>query len=114
MAPQESTSLPVGSMQVALVRNSGRRKVDTTALATGRGSGKRRPANPEQVRQAAGQVVVGAAPDGHPRALPAVVDEALTDHAQVWAAAGAPRTVFSITAGELLELTGGLLLPVGR
>ncbi|MFH8573757.1 YbaK/EbsC family protein [Streptomyces sp. NPDC017993] len=96
-----------------LVQNSGRRKVDTTALATWRGSGKRRRATPEQVRQDTGQVIVGVAP-GHPRALPTVVDEALTDYAQVWAAARVLRRVFSTTAGELLQPTGGLLLPVGR
>ncbi|MFE2248015.1 hypothetical protein ACFXC2_14780, partial [Streptomyces lavendulae] len=50
---------------------------------------------------------------GHPRALPTVVDEALTGHARIWAAAGTPHTVFPTTADELLRLTGGRLLPVG-
>lgn len=53
------------------------------------------------------------APVGHPQVLPAVVDAALTEYPQLWAAAGTPRTVFPTTAGELLRLTGGLLLPVG-
>ncbi|MER7491228.1 hypothetical protein ABT033_00990 [Streptomyces pharetrae] len=42
-----------------------------------------------------------------------MVDAALTDHPRLWAAAGTPRTVSPTTAGELLRLTGGLLLPVG-
>ncbi|MGW6817395.1 YbaK/EbsC family protein [Streptomyces sp. NPDC055005] len=92
-----------------LVLTSGRHKVDTTALAARWGRGKLRRAAPEQVRQAIG----GVAPIGHVQALPTVVDAALTDYPRLWAAAGTPRTVFPTTAGELLRLTGGLLLPVG-
>ncbi|MFF5899147.1 YbaK/EbsC family protein [Streptomyces argenteolus] len=96
-----------------LVLTSGQHKVNTAALATRWGRGKLQRATPEQVRQATGQAIGGVAPVGHPRALPTVVDAALVDHAQVWAAAGTPRTVFPTTAGELVRLTGGRLLPVG-
>ncbi|MEU5613419.1 YbaK/EbsC family protein [Streptomyces sparsogenes] len=96
-----------------LVLTSGRHKVDTTALAARWGRGKLRRATPDEVRQATGQAIGGVAPVGHPRALPTVVDEALTDYSQVWAAAGTPRTVFPTTANELVQLTGALLLPVG-
>ncbi|MDX3310587.1 YbaK/EbsC family protein [Streptomyces sp. NPDC054884] len=162
MAPQEGTSLPVRSLEVArilaeagiggqvrelaestrtaaeaaealgcdvgaianslvfisddepvLVLTSGRHKVDTTALAARWGRGKLRRAAPEQVRQATGQAIGGVAPVGHPQALPTVVDAALSDYPQLWAAAGTPRTVFPTTASELLWITGGLLLPVG-
>ncbi|MFI1336331.1 YbaK/EbsC family protein [Streptomyces sp. NPDC020845] len=162
MASQESTSLPVRSMQVArvlaaagiagqvreltesartaaeaasalgcdvgaianslvfisddepvLVMTSGRHRVDTTALAARWGRGRLRRATAEQVRQATGQAIGGVAPVGHPRALPAVVDEVLTDYSRVWAAGGTPHTIFPTTAGELVRLTGGLLLPVG-
>ncbi|KAK1184916.1 YbaK/EbsC family protein [Streptomyces sp. NBS 14/10] len=162
MTSQESTSLPVRSMQVArvlaaagiagqvreltesartaaeaasalgcdvgaianslvfisddepvLVMTSGRHRVDTAALAARWGRGKLRRATAEQVRQATGQAIGGVAPVGHPRALPAVVDEALTDYSRVWAAGGTPHTIFPTTAGELVQLTGGLLLPVG-
>ncbi|QLJ03423.1 YbaK/EbsC family protein [Streptomyces sp. NEAU-sy36] len=99
--------------EAVLVLTSGRHKVDTTALAARWGRGKLRRATPEQVRQATGQAIGGVAPVGHPRALPTVVDAALADYARVWAAAGTPRTVFPTTAGELVRLTGGLLLPVG-
>ncbi|WP_406403561.1 YbaK/EbsC family protein [Streptomyces uncialis] len=95
------------------VLTSGRHKVDTEALAARWGRGKLRRATPEQVRQATGQAIGGVAPVGHPQVLPAVVDAALTEYPQPWAAAGTPRTVFPTTAGELLRLTGGLLLPVG-
>ncbi|MGC4987083.1 YbaK/EbsC family protein [Streptomyces sp. DT193] len=96
-----------------LVLTSGRHKVDTAALAARWGRGKLHRATPEQVRQATGQAIGGVAPVGHPQALPAVVDAALADYPQLWAAAGTPRTVFPTTVTELLRLTGGLLLPVG-
>ncbi|WP_326790349.1 YbaK/EbsC family protein [Streptomyces sp. NBC_00151] len=96
-----------------LVLTSGRHKVDTAALAARWGRGKLHRATPEQVRQATGQAIGGVAPVGHPQALPAVVDAALADYPQLWAAAGTPHTVFPTTVDELLRLTGGLLLPVG-
>lgn len=96
-----------------LVLTSGRHKVNTAGLAGRWGRGELRRATPEQVRDATGQAIGGVAPVGHPSALPTVVDAALTDYPQVWAAAGTPRTVFPTTAAELVRLTGGLLLPVG-
>lgn len=96
-----------------LVLTSGRHRVDTTALAARWGRPELRRATPEQVREATGQAIGGVAPVGHPRRLPTVVDEALTGHARIWAAAGTPHTVFPTTADELLRLTGGRLLPVG-
>jgi prolyl-tRNA editing enzyme YbaK/EbsC (Cys-tRNA(Pro) deacylase) len=162
MAPQEGTSLPVRSAEVArvlaeagirgrvrelaastrtaaeaaqalgcdvgaianslvfvsddepvLVLTSGRHTVDTVALAARWGRGRLRRATPEQVRQATGQAIGGVAPVGHRRALPTVVDAALSEYPLLWAAAGTPHTVFPTTADELLRLTGGLLLPVG-
>ncbi|MBT2449731.1 YbaK/EbsC family protein [Streptomyces sp. ISL-43] len=96
-----------------LVLTSGRHKVDTEALAARWGRPALRRATPEQVREATGQAIGGVAPVGHPRRLPTVVDEALGDYPTVWAAAGTPRTVFPTTAGELLRVSGGLMLPVG-
>ncbi|MFG2820021.1 YbaK/EbsC family protein [Kitasatospora sp. NPDC048365] len=96
-----------------LVLTSGRHRVDTAALAARWERGELRRATPEQVREATGQAIGGVAPVGHPRPLPTVVDEALTDYPRVWAAAGTPHTVFPTTAAELLRLTGGSLLPVG-
>ncbi|MCT9089952.1 YbaK/EbsC family protein [Streptomyces sp. ASQP_92] len=95
-----------------LVLTSGRHKVDTDALAARWGRGRLRRASAEQVREATGQAIGGVAPVGHPGPLPTVVDEALTDYPQIWAAAGTPRTVFPTTASELLRLTNGTLLAV--
>ncbi|MEV7612642.1 YbaK/EbsC family protein [Streptomyces sp. NPDC089799] len=96
-----------------LVLTSGGHRVDTAALAARWGRAGLRRATPEEVRRATGQAIGGVAPVGHPRRLPTVVDEALTGHDRIWAAAGTPHTVFPTTAAELLRLTGGRLLPVG-
>jgi prolyl-tRNA editing enzyme YbaK/EbsC (Cys-tRNA(Pro) deacylase) len=103
----------VSDDEPVLVMTSGRHQVDTAALAARWGRGELRQATAEQVRRATGQAIGGVAPLGHPHRLPAVVDAALADYPLVWAAAGTPHTVFPTTAGELLRLTGGVMLPVG-
>lgn len=95
-----------------LVLTSGRHRVDTKALAERWGRGKLHRATPDQVRAATGQVIGGVAPLGHPTPLPTVVDAALSDYPQIWAAAGTPRTVFPTTAAELRRITNATELPV--
>lgn len=90
-----------------LVMTSGAHKVDVVALAQRLGVGKISRATPEQVRAATGQVIGGVAPIGHPAPLTTVVDEALRDYPQLWAAAGTPHTVFALTFDDLVVLTGG-------
>lgn len=102
----------VSDGEPVLVMTSGRHRVDTAALAARWGRGELRRATPDQVREATGQAIGGVAPVGHPAPLPTVVDAALTDYAQVWAAGGTPHTVFPTTAAELVRVTGGTLLPV--
>lgn len=52
------------------------------------------------------------APVGHPAPVRTVVDESLRGYDPLWAAAGTPHTVFSLTFDELVDLTGGTVLPV--
>ena len=70
-------------------------------------------ATPEQVRSATGQAIGGVAPLGHPERIETVVDVALADYPQVWAAGGTPHTIFPTTFGELVRITGGAALVVG-
>ncbi|WP_029144668.1 YbaK/EbsC family protein [Microbacterium luticocti] len=90
-----------------LVMTSGAHRVDTAALAQRLGRGTIRRATPEQVRDATGQAIGGVAPAGHPRPLTTVVDPALAEFPQLWAAGGTPHTVFPLTFAELVHLTGG-------
>ncbi|MBU4336266.1 MAG: YbaK/EbsC family protein [Actinobacteria bacterium] len=96
-----------------LILTSGRHRVDTAALATVLGVARISRATPEQVRAATGQAIGGVAPVGHPAPLRTVVDLALADYDQVWAAGGTPHTVFPTTFAELVTVTGGRPLAVG-
>ncbi|MFT4220636.1 MAG: YbaK/EbsC family protein [Microbacterium sp.] len=96
-----------------LVMTSGAHRVDTTALAGRLGRGAIARATPEQVRDATGQAIGGVAPAGHPAPITTVVDEALADYPEIWAAGGTPHTVFPLTFDELVRLTGGVVAKVG-
>ena len=90
-----------------LVLTSGAHRVDTAKVAALVGAGRVKRADPEFVREATGQVIGGVAPVGHPRPVRTVVDISLAQHAEIWAAAGHPRSVFRTSYDQLLRLTGG-------
>jgi len=95
-----------------LVMTSGAHRVDTAALAERLGRTGIARATPEQVREATGQAIGGVAPTGHPAPLVTVVDEALADYPEIWAAGGTPHTVFPLTYDELVRLTDGTIARV--
>ncbi|SIT70486.1 YbaK/EbsC family protein [Microbacterium sp. RU33B] len=95
-----------------LVMTSGSHRVDTAALAERLGRAEIVRATPEQVREATGQAIGGVAPVGHPAPLTTIIDEALADHPEIWAAGGTPHTVFPLTYDELVVLTGGRVVRV--
>lgn len=95
-----------------LVMTSGAHRVDTTALAERLGRGSIRRATPDQVLAATGQPIGGVAPTGHPAPLTTIIDEALAEFAEIWAAGGTPHTVFPLTFDELVRLTGGTVTRV--
>lgn len=96
-----------------LVMTSGRHRVDTEALAGTLGVSELSRARPEEVRAATGQVIGGVAPVGHPTPLPTIVDVALADYDQLWAAGGTPHTLFPLTYRELVKITNGREEQVG-
>lgn len=65
------------------------------------------------VRAAAGYAIGGVPPFGHEQALATLIDRSLARHETVWAAAGTPRHVFSITTDALERVTGGQWSEVG-
>lgn len=95
-----------------LVMTSGAHRVDTMALAVRLGRGSIRRATPDQVLAATGQPIGGVAPTGHPAPLTTIIDEALAEFAEIWAAGGTPHTVFPLTFDELVRLTGGTVTRV--
>jgi len=123
-AAAEVLGVPVGAIANSLVFDadgapllvltSGAHRVDTGKVAALVGAQRVRRATPEFVLAATGQEVGGVAPAGHPSRLRTVVDVDLAGFDVVWAAAGTPHTVFPTTYGELLRITGGTPLTVGR
>lgn len=102
-----------GVVQPLLVLTSGGHRVDTDHLSaqlaesdatTAPTIGK---AGADYVRTATGFAIGGVAPVAHTGPVTTVVDIALADHDEVWAAAGHPHTVFPTTHAELVRLTGG-------
>ena len=90
-----------------LVLTSGAHRVDTAKVAALVGTAALHRATPEFVHAATGQRIGGVAPVGHPAPIRTLVDTALAQYPQVWAAGGIPHAVFPTTFDELLRLTGG-------
>ena len=88
-----------------LIMTSGAHRVDMIKVGEQLGVELRR-ASADFVREHAGQPIGGVAPVGHPQPIPTIVDRALADFDQLWAAGGIPHAVFPLTYRELLLLTG--------
>jgi prolyl-tRNA editing enzyme YbaK/EbsC (Cys-tRNA(Pro) deacylase) len=90
-----------------LIMTSGAHRVDMIKVGEQLGVELRR-ASPQFVRQHTGQPIGGVAPVGHPKPIRTLVDRALADFPQLWAAGGIPHAIFPLTYRELLALTGGV------
>lgn len=95
-----------------MVVASGGHRVDEARLGTLLGAtiGK---ANADDVRRATGFAIGGVSPVALPDGLRIIVDEALGQYDEVWAAAGHTHWVFPTSFAELLRLTGGRAAVVG-
>jgi prolyl-tRNA editing enzyme YbaK/EbsC (Cys-tRNA(Pro) deacylase) len=96
-----------------LVLTSGAHRVDTEKVAALVGARRVRRASPDFVRAATGQVIGGVAPVGHPAPLRTLVDRALAQYDEIWAAGGVAHAVFPSTFDELVKVTGGEPADVG-
>jgi prolyl-tRNA editing enzyme YbaK/EbsC (Cys-tRNA(Pro) deacylase) len=90
-----------------LVLTSGAHRVDTAKVAALVGVAAVRRASPDFVREHTGQPIGGVAPVGHPKPVRTVVDTALEQYDEVWAAGGIPHAVFPTTFAELVRMTDG-------
>jgi prolyl-tRNA editing enzyme YbaK/EbsC (Cys-tRNA(Pro) deacylase) len=89
-----------------LVLASGHNRVDEAKVAALLGEPAVK-ADAPFVRQATGFAIGGVPPAGHPRPIETIVDADLMGFDVVWAAAGTPRTVFSVPPGELVAMSSG-------
>jgi prolyl-tRNA editing enzyme YbaK/EbsC (Cys-tRNA(Pro) deacylase) len=99
-----------------LVLASGRNRVNEKLVAErlvakGLGDGIVR-ADADYVRDKTGFAIGGVAPVGHVTPAIVFIDRDLLGFTQIWAAAGTPYAVFSLTPDELVRLTGGEVIAV--
>lgn len=81
--------------------------MDTAKVAALVGAEKVSRATPDLVAEATGQAIGGVAPVGHPAPVRTLVDVALAEFPEVWAAGGIAHAVFPTTFAELVGVTGG-------
>jgi drug/metabolite transporter (DMT)-like permease/prolyl-tRNA editing enzyme YbaK/EbsC (Cys-tRNA(Pro) deacylase) len=94
-----------GEPLLALV--SGAHRADLAKLATLMPAERINKAAPDFVKQHTGQVIGGVAPLGHRKPIRTLVDTALAQYEEIWAAGGVPQAVFPITYAELVRVTAG-------
>ncbi|WP_457950133.1 YbaK/EbsC family protein [Pseudarthrobacter sp. alpha12b] len=95
-----------------LILASGAARVDTALVSTQLGHGRIRRASPDFVLEHTGQEVGGVAPVGHPKRIRTLLDLSLREHQTLWAGAGDHKSMFSITYGQLQQITEALELKV--
>ena len=92
-----------------LVLASGVNRVNEkkVAAAVGEFIGK---ADADFTRTVTGFAIGGIPPVGHAQPIDTIIDETLLSLPVLWAAAGTPHTVFSLTPEDLLRLTNGKVI----
>ncbi len=95
--------------QLVVCVTSGANRVSMGAVAELRGVDEDAVgmADPDVVADQLGWSIGGVPPFCHDSEVPVYVDETLTGHEEVWAAAGTPQAVFPIAPDRLVELSGG-------
>lgn len=92
-----------GHVILFLTAGGNRVNADKATALAGQELGK---ADANLIRTETGFAIGGVAPIGHLTALTSYFDPRLSDFDTIWAAAGTPRHVFSITPDTLLRITG--------
>ncbi len=103
----------VESDRPILVVASGGNRVDEARVAALVGEPVAK-ADAAYVRARTGFAIGGVPPIGHSEPPTILVDEDLLAYRDLWAAAGSPFTVFRLSPGELLAITGGRLASVAE
>lgn len=94
-----------------LVVASGANRVNEKALKELLGE-KVEKADADYVQEHTGYAIGGIPPVGLIEPLETFIDEDLLTHEIIWAAAGTPHAVFSLTPQALVEITGGDIISV--
>lgn len=103
------TAAQTGEPILALV--SGANRVDENLLAKAVGQLVVK-ATGEFVREHTGFAIGGVPPLGHARHLMTFIDADLMELPLLWAAAGTPHAIFSVTPADLVDMTGGTVIKI--
>ena len=97
-----------GEDGLVVVVTSGANRVDTAKVAAllGVDADAVSMGDADEIKATLGWSIGGVPPFCHEADVPVFMDETLTDHDEVWAAAGTPEAVFPIAPGRLRELSG--------
>ena len=97
-----------------LALTSGRNRIDEARLAAATGATAVRKATADEARRATGSAIGGTPPFGHTGdgVADVLIDPALLQHDEVWAAAGTPSSVFPIPPARLIEVAGARIVDV--
>ena len=85
---------------------SGSNRIDLTKLEQEVGEAVEM-MKPNQVKELTGFAIGGVPPVAHFSPMEVFIDRDLLEHDKVWAAAGTPWSVFSITPADLVKVSGG-------
>lgn len=99
------------SQEPVLLLVSGSNRVNEKLIAQHLGQSIER-AISDLVRKATGFAIGGVAPVGHCIPMKTFIDQDLFTFEIIWAAAGTPNTVFSLTPTQLEKITGGTVIAV--
>lgn len=91
-----------GHVVLFLTAGGNRVSAEKASAVAGQPLGK---ADADLVRAETGFAIGGVSPLAHPQKLRIFWDRRLDDFAQVWAAAGTPRHIFSIAPGDLKRIS---------
>jgi prolyl-tRNA editing enzyme YbaK/EbsC (Cys-tRNA(Pro) deacylase) len=71
-------------------------------------------ADADFVREQTGFAIGGVPPVGHPAPLQTFIDEDLLQYEELWAAAGTPNALFSLTPAQLCQITSGQVVTIKK
>jgi prolyl-tRNA editing enzyme YbaK/EbsC (Cys-tRNA(Pro) deacylase) len=99
-----------------VVVTSGANRVDTSRVAAllGVDDGAVSMGDADEIKATLGWSIGGVPPFCHEADVPVFMDETLTRHGEVWAAAGTPEAVFPIDPERLRELSEATVASVAE
>lgn len=94
-----------------LVLASGSNRVNEKKIGQALGEKIEKP-DADFVRSATGYAIGGIPPVGHTQQLDTFIDEDLLKFKELWAAAGTPNAVFSLSSSDIADLTHGKVMSI--